>query len=464
MSHYKPYPTYKDSGVKWLGQVPEHWAVKQIKYLASHIGSGKTPTGGAEVYEDSGVLFLRSQNVYESGLKLEDVAFITDEVDEEMKGSRVKPGDVLLNITGASIGRSCLVPNVFERANVNQHVCIIRSERPSIAKWMALCLPSRTIQAQIDFSQNGAGREGLNFEQIGKMLVALPPVSEIDEISGLIDRETARIDALVEKKTRFIELLREKRHVAIAHAVTKGLDSSVPMRDSGVEWLGEVPQDWVVTKIKRIILTISQGWSPECDPRVPEPDEWGVLKVGCVNGGEFQAAESKTLPENLEPRPELALRKGDVLVSRANTRELVGGCAVVEKDYPKLMVCDKLYRLLSNPKKVIPGFLAKLIAVHGRRAVEVEANGASSSMVNISQSVILDLMVAMPSLSEQKKILAKIDKVTSRIDLVITQTVRSIELLKERRSALITAAVTGQIDLRDTTVAAASQIELRETA
>ncbi len=219
-----PCVKMKDSGVAWLGEVPKHWQVKSLKYLASHIGSGKTPSGGAEVYQDSGVLFLRSQNVYEDGLRLDDAAFISDEVDKEMTGSRVMPGDVLLNITGASIGRSCLVPVIFERANVNQHVCIIRGMQRLVSKWISLCLPSMAAQAQIDFFQNGAGREGLNFEQIGNMLIALPNAEEVDEIANRLDRETARIDMLKVKTERSIELLKERRSALITAAVTGQID------------------------------------------------------------------------------------------------------------------------------------------------------------------------------------------------------------------------------------------------
>lgn len=448
MSHYKPYPAYKDSGVECLGPLPMHWHVKQLKYLTSHIGSGKTPSGGAEVYQDAGILFLRSQNIYEDGLRLDDATFISNEIDAEMKGSRVKPYDVLLNITGASIGRSCLVPGAFDRANVNQHVCIVRAENPIHSNWISLCIPSNTVQTQIDCSQNGAGREGLNFEQIGNMSIALPSDSEINAISRHLDRETARIDALVTKKIRFIELLREKRQALITHAVTKGLDPTAKMKDSGLEWLGDVPMHWKMTFVKRAVTSIEQGWSPECESRPAEDDEWAVLKVGCVNGGIFRPSENKALPPALMPRPELSLCKGDVLVSRANTRELVGGCAVVPHDFPRLILCDKLYRLKAN-NKVTNEFLAALIAVYGRREVEVEATGASSSMVNIAQSVILNLAIGLPPIHEQVDVIAAINTGSTRLELLISKTERSISLLKERRSALITAAVTGQIDLRE---------------
>ena len=449
MSHYKPYPAYKDSGGEWLGRVPEHWAVSPIKYLTTHIGSGKTPSGGSEVYQQSGVRFLRSQNIYEDGLRLEDVAYITESIDEEMKASRVKPLDVLLNITGASIGRSCQVPENFSNANVNQHVCIIRTHQADFSKWLSLCFPSQPVQSQIDLFQNGAGREGLNFEQIGNMVIGVPPREESGVIATNLDRETTRIDTLIAKKTRFIELLKEKRQALITQTVTKGLNPNVKMKDSGVEWLGKVPEHWRVTQIKRVVISISQGWSPECEPRCPEDDEWGVLKVGCVNGGVFRSTESKALPSNFPPRPELSINQGDVLVSRANTRDLVGSCAVAPTKFSKLMLCDKLYRLIADKEKVLPDFLAKLISVHGRRIVEIEATGASSSMVNIAQSVIMDLPISLPNADEQASILQYLKLNLKKLNSVLDKTDDSITLLKERRSALITAAVTGQIDLRE---------------
>jgi type I restriction enzyme S subunit len=219
-----PNVKMKDSGVQWLGEVPEHWAASPIKYLTTHIGSGKTPSGGSEVYQQSGVQFLRSQNIYEDGLRLEDVAYITDSTDEEMKASRVKPLDVLLNITGASIGRSCQVPESFPSANVNQHVCIIRTYQADLSKWLSLCFPSQPAQSQIDLFQNGAGREGLNFEQIGKMVIGIPPREESGMIATHLDRETTRIDTLVQKTQLSITLLKERRSALITAAVTGQID------------------------------------------------------------------------------------------------------------------------------------------------------------------------------------------------------------------------------------------------
>lgn len=217
-------------------------------------------------------------------------------------------------------------------------------------------------------------------------------------------------------------------------------------RNSGVECLGQVPAHWDVSRVKFTIVSIGQGWSPECESRAADGGEWGVLKVGCVNGGNFRSTENKALPTALRPRVELALRKGDILISRANTRELVGGCAVVDRDYPLLMICDKLYRLIVDDSRAIPDFLGALIIVHGRREVELEATGASASMVNIAQSVILNLQIGLPRPEEQTVIVEQLKRETARIDGLVSRKLRFIELLREKRQAMITHAVTKGLD------------------
>ncbi len=219
-----PDVTLKDSGVEWLGEVPEHWEISKIGFLSSKIGSGKTPRGGSEVYADEGIVFIRSQNVYDEGLRLDDVVFISKEIDEEMANTRVKAGDILLNVTGASIGRTTLVPYDFDVANVNQHVCIIRISSIEMRPYIALVMKSATAKTQIDAFQNGAAREGLNFEQIANIQIALPPLLEQIAITGYIDTQTAKIDTLIAKARQTIELMKERRTALISAAVTGKID------------------------------------------------------------------------------------------------------------------------------------------------------------------------------------------------------------------------------------------------
>lgn len=220
----EPNPQMKDSGVEWIGKIPNTWQVKRLGFLCSKIGSGKTPTGGAETYEDSGVIFLRSQNVYDEGLQLEDVVYINHEVDAEMQNSRIRSLDILLNITGASIGRTCIVPEYFPPANVNQHVCIIRPTDSSISLFVSWILKSPFIKSQIDAAQSGAAREGLNFDQIAKFSLTLPEETERKAICEFIENKTFQLDLLTRKAETAIQRLTEYRQALITAAVTGKID------------------------------------------------------------------------------------------------------------------------------------------------------------------------------------------------------------------------------------------------
>jgi len=217
-----PDAPMKNSGIEWLGEIPEHWEVKKLKMLVSKVGSGVTPRGGSSVYLSIGIPLIRSQNVHFDGLKLDDVAFISEEVDEEMSNSRIQDGDVLLNITGASIGRCYFVPDGFGRGNVNQHVCIIRPNINEVSTvYLSLLLRSEIGQLQIRLQQTGANREGLNFEQLKNFY--LPVATSLNEQKSIvhhIESECSHIDFKKARTEELIELLTEYRTALISEAVT----------------------------------------------------------------------------------------------------------------------------------------------------------------------------------------------------------------------------------------------------
>lgn len=226
------------------------------------------------------------------------------------------------------------------------------------------------------------------------------------------------------------------------------LPSYPAYRDSGIPWLGRVPKGWSVKRIKLVTCSIEQGWSPQCEGApVTSPEEWGVLKVGCVNGGRFNPAENKTLPSDLAPIPELGVRAGDVLVSRANTRELVGSAACVAADHLNLLLCDKLYRLRLDRDACRSEWLALYLgSAAARSQIELAASGASQSMVNIGQSTILDMPMPLPHPDEQVGILAFLACETTKIDSLVAEQERLVALLKEKRQAVISQAVTKGLD------------------
>ncbi len=214
-----PNVKMKDSGIPWLGEIPEHWEVKKLKYVVSKIGSGITPKGGANVYKLSGIPLLRSQNIHFNGLKLDDVAYISKEIHDSMSNSKVKPGDVLLNITGASIGRCYFVENDLGEANVNQHVCIIRPQNID-TKFLYYILRSNIGQKQIVLEQTGSGREGLNFEVLRNFFIPTTSLQEQQQIVSHIEKQLSLIDSKIEKTKKVIELLKEYKTSLISEVVT----------------------------------------------------------------------------------------------------------------------------------------------------------------------------------------------------------------------------------------------------
>lgn len=219
-----PHAPMKPSGIDWLGDIPAHWEVKRLQFLTSKIGSGVTPRGGAEAYVNEGIMLLRSQNIQNEGLSLGDVVFIDEETHSNMMRTQVISNDVLLNITGASIGRCCHYNLEGIEANVNQHVCIIRPCKFESARFITSFLQADPGQSQIFLSQVGASREGLSFSEIGDFTLALPPIEEQTAIADYISDAFNQYIRQTEDIDKSIALLTEYRSALITGAVTGQID------------------------------------------------------------------------------------------------------------------------------------------------------------------------------------------------------------------------------------------------
>ncbi|KHF41478.1 hypothetical protein LQ50_04455 [Halalkalibacter okhensis] len=210
----------RDSGVDWIGEIPEHWGTNKIKFCSSKIGSGKTPLGGSDIYEEEGIIFIRSQNVYDDGLRLDEVKHISENIDNSMAGTRLIQGDVLLNITGASIGRCCIY-TIKEPGNVNQHVCIIRTDSKLLQnEYLRYILNSDVGKNQIAVCQVGGNRESLTFEQIGLFNICVPPLEEQQEIIDYLDTHCNKIDLVLSQKQQAIETIKQYKKSVIFEYVT----------------------------------------------------------------------------------------------------------------------------------------------------------------------------------------------------------------------------------------------------
>jgi len=442
------YPKYKDSGVEWLGQVPEHWEVTRLGYLCAKIGSGKTPSGGAEMYFEEGVTFIRSQNVYDEGLRLDDVVYIDTQIDEELRASRVRGGDILLNITGASLGRTCLVPDGLPHANVNQHVCIVRLHSVALRSFVALALKSHSTKIQIQAAQNGAAREGLNFAQVSKLVLAIPPLAERTRIAEFLDREAGKIDELVAEQQRLMELLKEKRQAVVSHAVTKGLNPAVSMKPSGIEWLGDVPAHWKVGRCG-FYMTILSGFAFPSSGFTDDEGETKLLRGVNVGVSSLRWDDTvywrRTAGDDLD---DYEIQKGDVVIGM--DRPLISDGIRVAKVKAKDLPCLLLQRVASlkpgdrlNSDYLLSLLSSEMFVAH----FSPETTGVS--VPHISPEQIQNFVVPVPPIDEQETIVSFIHTETEKLDALTAEAQKTIDLLQERRIALISAAVTGQIDVRE---------------
>jgi len=441
MGGYLAYTEYKDSGVEWLGKIPTHWDAKRIKFVVSKVGSGKTPRGGSEVYIDAGIMMIRSQNVYDDGLRLDDVVFITEDADSLQSASRVYPNDVLLNITGASIGRSSLVPDFFGEANVNQHVCIFRPQTEKITpKYLHLCLCSKQAKYQIFSYENGISREGLNFQQASNLIFAVPPLEEQRSIARFLDYKTAQIDALIAKKETLLKKLAEKRTALISQAVTKGLDHTVPMKDSGIEWLGDIPAHWELVQMRRRWKVI------DCKHKTVEFIDEGfpIASIGEVRDHRFNLEQAKkaSLEDYLDLIDGRKPEKNDLIYSRNAT---VGCVGFVDENVDFCLGQDVcLIKTSTENNRFLWWQLQSISLTDQLQSIFV---GATFKRINVAN--IKAYLICCPPADEQQDIAQYLDEKTNVIDQQKIQIEEAISKLKEYRTALITNAVTGKIDVRD---------------
>jgi len=437
MSHYKPYPVYKDSGVEWIGKVPEHWEVRPVYSLAT-VRNGYP--FASELFKHEGVESDRL-------IRIRDIAGDDEPIftEETCPASAViSNGDVLIGMDGDfNVHRWMRGP-----AKLNQRMCAVSGRTEEITQFLSRCLPiPMRIINELAYATTV---KHLSSYEVLHTRIAVPPTHELSLINTVLDRETARIDALIAKKTEFIELLEKKRQALITHAVTKGLDPNVKMKDSGVEWIGEVPAHWKVRPIKSLAnktgaLFIDGDW---IESKNLSDSGIRYITTGNVGVGEYKEQGSGYISEStFEELSCTEVFPGDVLVSRLNPP--IGRACIVPNLGSRIVtsVDNVIFRPALDFSSAFVVY--RFSAADYFHELWLLASGAT--MQRVSRTELGNVRIAWPPLDEQLAIVAVLDRETTRIDTLIAKTKQSIGLLKKRRSALITAAVTGQIDLREST-------------
>ena len=431
---YKAYPEYKNSGVTWMGEIPTDWSEVRFKHVLAD--KKKTlrpdlPAGsisfGRVVYKDADILSNETKAAYQEVLSGE---FLVNPLNLNY--------DLMsLRTALSSIDVVVSTGYIVLQSNGRLH--------PNYTRWLL---------QQFDVAHMktlGAGvRQTINYADIGNSFFFEPTIPEQTQIAAFLDHETAKIDRLIEKQQALISLLKEKRQAVISHAVTKGLNPHAPLKDSGIEWLGQVPAHWVILALGKITLARCDG--PFGSGLKSEHyTESGVrvirlqnIKMGIYHEGDGAFIDKNYYARNLSNHDVVA---GDLLIAGlGDPNNPVGRACVAPNDIAPAMVKADCFRFRLDPRKAVPGFIAQQLS--NSAAVDSGELSSGSTRARIPLSLMASRTVLVCPLDEQRAILDYIARISKKYDRLESLAAVAVSFLQERRTALISAAVTGKIDVR----------------
>ena len=441
-SYHRPYPAYKDSGIEWLGEVPEHWEVKRTKTLLSRNNGG---VWGMD-FDDEGVVVLRStEQTVDGEWDIRDPAK-RRLTPSEYAACRLIDGDLVVTKSSGSalhIGKTSIVTRDIEALNCchSNFMQRLRVKKNVAPRYMWYVLNGELGRKQFGYySDTTTGLANLNAEIIGMVHLAVAPLPEQRAIAAFLDRETAKIDALIAKVQKAIDLLKEQRNALITQAVTKGLDPDVPLKDSGVEWLGEIPEHWEVKKVTRL-FEIGSGTTPPTDYADYYGGDIAWITTSELRESVVMSTKKTVTREALKAFSTLNVYpEGSVAVAMYGAT--IGRIGVLGTEAAVNQACC----VFSRPNGIDVWFW--FYWLQHRRSYLISL-GYGGGQPNLSQDLLKAIRVPIPPLPEQRTIAAFLDRETAKIDALVAKIRKVIDLLKEQRTALISAAVTGKIDVRE---------------
>ena len=420
LRRFSRYSAYKASGVDWLGEVPEHWEVKRLKTVASVELSNvdKKSLEGEDV-----VRLCNYTDVYYNSRITGDLDFmVATATAEQVRKFTLHAGDVLITKDSESwtdIAVSAVVAEDLPGVLCGYHLAHIRPGPECDGAFLSRAFAAIGPRDQFQIAANGVTRFGLGSDAICTSLFAIPPVAEQRAIAAFLDREAARIDAMISKKQRLIELLEEQRIAVINRAVTKGLEPNIPTKDSGVEWLGEIPAQWGLKSLKRL-ASLSAGAAITAESIEPI-GEYPVFGGNGVRGFTSEYTHDGSFP--------LIGRQGAL-------------CGCVNFASGKFWASEHAV-VAESRANVSPKWLGYVL-----QSMSLNTYSQSAAQPGLSIDTLSVLPVPAPSIPEQVSVANFLDQETAKIQDLIASIRDAINSLHELRTALISAAVTGQIDLR----------------
>lgn len=436
----------QEIGTKWAGRLPDSWGVFKLKYLASIRNSSvdkKSEEG------ETPIRLCNYVDVYYNDRITADLDFMEATASQaEIARFRLRRGDVIITKDSESpddIAVPAYVTRDFNDVLCGYHLALLRPDPSRVdGRFLAYCFRALDVNLQFQVGANGITRYGLSLDVLGNALIPVPPIDVQWAIADFLDRKTAAIDEVIRKKERLIELLEEKRQAVITQAVTKGLDASVPMKDSGVEWLGEVPAHWEVTRLKFLASQpLMYGANEPAD--IDDPTLPRYVRITDVNpDGTLREDTFRSLPEHLA-QPYL-LDEGDILFARSGAT--VGKAIAYRREWGRACFAGYMIRFRPNPSKIIPEF-ASYYTLSLPYFAEVQLAAVQATIQNVSAERYGNFVVPVPPLVKQEAIVAFLNGKTAGLDRTARALLVQIDSLREYRQTLISHAVTGKIDVRE---------------
>jgi type I restriction enzyme S subunit len=441
---YKAYPEYKDSGVEWLGEIPADWKTSKLRYMFS-FAKGLTIT--KENLTDEGVPCVNYGEVhskygFEVDPAIHSLKCVSESYLKSSPSALLSRGDLVFADTSEDIEGSGNFTQLTSDQPIfaGYHTIIARPFNRKSSRFYAYLLDSLELRTQVRHAVKGVKVFSITQEILRGINVWIPTIEEQKQIANFLDRETAKIDTLIEKQQQLIKLLKEKRQAVISHAVTKGLNPNAPMKDSGIEWLGEVPEHWAIKNYRYAtkVYRGKFGHRPRNDPAFYDGD-YPFIQTGDI----AQAGKKiKKYKQTLNDRGISVSQKfpaGTLVMAIAAN---IGDAAILDFE---AYAPDSVVGFKPNHDIDLKFLRYSLTAA----LPALEQSSTQSAQANLNIDRIGTVKAAFPPLTEQKRIVIEVDRLIKSYDVIEKKAKISIKLLSERRIALISAAVTGKIDVRD---------------
>lgn len=457
----KPYPKTKPSGVQWLGEVPEHWTPQRVRFCYSiQLGKMLQPEPASPTDEETP--YLKSQHVQWGVVRVTDLPTMWTNKKDRLQYA-VEDGDLLV-CEGGDVGRAATARGVPEGTIIQNAIHRVRPIGENNSSFLLCVLAHAASQGWFEIVCNRSTIAHFTVEKFGALGIALPRPPEQTAIAAYLDRETGRIDELVGEKRELIERLKEKRTALISRAVTRGLPADIPpetlakleaiagekltlhppLKPSGIDWLGDVPEHWGVTCLKYAACKIVD--CPHETPSYSQGGEYAVIRTADMIMGALRL--EKVYRVDAEEYKYRIRRErvveGDVLYGREGER---WGLAASVPDSPTVCLGQRMMQFRAAAHYSGRFLMWQLNSRSVYEQGALDTTGATAPHVNVR--TIRNYRLAEPPLSEQRAIAAYLDEETSKLDALVAKVETAIERLQEYRTALITAAVTGKIDVRE---------------